>query len=124
MAPRRRYQASSITLDFSLLPLFPLNAVAGSARHLPTLMDDAAIKSDSYHRCECSVTPTIETSRAFDLLVALKADISRYLHRITNQRIPAHVVHSSLDRRFKGDDVYGQSRASSKRSKLVIGGFG
>lgn len=54
------------------------------------------------------------------LLALLVAYISRNLHCVANQGIPAGVVHSALNRRLILDDIHSQPSSFRKGPELVI----
>lgn len=59
----------------------------------------------------------------FDLLTLLPTYVLGYLHRITYQSIPAHVVHCPFHSRLVLDDINSEACSFCKGTELVIDGF-
>lgn len=61
--------------------------------------------------------------RTFDFLTLLVTDVSRNLHRITNNRVPTRVVYRAFHCRLVLDHVDRKTCALRKRAELVIDRF-
>jgi len=58
------------------------------------------------------------------ILSPLVTNVSRNIHRVTNERVPTRVLHGCFELRVEVDHVDSESSSFGEGAVLVVGGFG